>query len=175
MMYEAEDKYADIINLPHRISRNHPQMSMADREAQFSPFAALTGHDAAIAETARLTDERPMLDEAVKLEISDRLQEAATTPSIALNIVYFVPDARKTGGSYAEITGRIQKLLPHEKLLILDTGRNRERAPRLVQAAPSPGASYLPFPQTAPTPRGMRLLYLLQRHSRALVLRQGAD
>ena len=60
-----------------------------------------------------------MLDEAVKLEISDRLQEAVTTPSIALNIVYFVPDARKTGGRYEEATGRIKKLLP----LIMEDGR----------------------------------------------------
>ena len=122
MMYEAEDKYADIINLPHHISRNHPQMSMADRAAQFSPFAALTGHDAAIAEAARLTDERPILDESVKQEISGLLQLASTDSNLVLNIVYFVPDARKTGGRYEEATGRIMKLLPHEKLLIMDTG-----------------------------------------------------
>ena len=122
MNWQTEDKYADIINLPHHVSRNHPQMSMADRAAQFSPFAALTGHDAAIAEAARLTDERPILDESVKQEISDLLQLASTDSNLVLNIVYFVPDARKTGGSYAEITGRIKKLRPHEKLLILDTG-----------------------------------------------------
>lgn len=97
-------------------------MSMADRAAQFSPFAALTGHDAAIAEAARLTDERPILDESVKLEISDRLQAAAAAPSIALNIVYFVPDARKTGGSFAEVCGRIKKLVPHESLIIMEDG-----------------------------------------------------
>ena len=122
MMYDAEDKYADIINLPHHVSRKHPQMSMADRAAQFSPFAALTGHDAAIAEAARLTDERPILDESVKQKISALLQLASTDSSLVLNIVYFVPDTRKAGGSYAEITGHIKKLLPHEKLLILDTG-----------------------------------------------------
>ncbi|MEE1266409.1 MAG: hypothetical protein UHH87_08995 [Akkermansia sp.] len=122
MNRQAEDKYADIINLPHHVSRNHPQMSMGDRAAQFSPFAALTGHDAAIAEAARLTDERPILDESVKQEISNLLQLAATDSNLVLNIVYFVPDARKTGGSYAEITGRIKKLLPHEKQLIMDTG-----------------------------------------------------
>ena len=122
MNRQAKDKYADIINLPHHVSRTHPQMSMADRAAQFSPFAALTGHDAAIAEAARLTDERPILDESVKQEISVLIQLAATDSNQVLNIVYFVPDARKTGGSYAEITGRIKKLLPHEKLLIMDTG-----------------------------------------------------
>lgn len=122
MNTEAEYRYADIINLPHHVSKNHPQMSIADRAAQFSPFAALTGHDAAIAEAARLTDERPILDESVKQEISDRLQAAAAAPSIALNIVYFVPDARKTGGSFAEVCGRIKKLVPHESLIIMEDG-----------------------------------------------------
>lgn len=122
MNWQAEDKYADIINLPHHVSRKHPQMSMADRAAQFSPFAALTGHDAAIAEAARLTDERPILDESVKQEISDLLQLTSTDSNLVLNIVYFVPDARKTGGAYMKISGCIKKLLPHEKLLILDTG-----------------------------------------------------
>ena len=68
MNWQAEDKYADIIHLPHHVSRNHPQMSMADRAAQFSPCAALSGHDAAIAEAARLTDERPILDESADHE-----------------------------------------------------------------------------------------------------------
>lgn len=122
MNWKAEDKYADIINLPHHVSRKHSQMSMADRAAQFSPFAALTGHDAAIAEAARLTDERPILDESVKQEISDLIQLAATDFNLVLNIGYFVPDTRKAVGAYMEISGRIKKLLPHEKLLILDTG-----------------------------------------------------
>ena len=106
----------------HTVSRKHPQMSMANRAAQFSPFAALTGHDAVIAEAARLTDERPILDESVKQEISDLLQLASTDSNLVLNIVYFVPDTRKAGGAYMEITGRIKKLIPHEKLLIMDTG-----------------------------------------------------
>ena len=122
MNWQAEDKYADIINLPHHVSRKHPQMSMADRAAQFSPFAALTGHDAAITEAARLTDARPILDESVKQEISDLLQLATTDSNLVLNIVYFVPDTRKSGGSHMEISGRIKKLIPHEKLLIMDTG-----------------------------------------------------
>lgn len=95
---------------------------MVDQAVLFYPFAALTGHDGIIAEAARLTDERPILDESVKQEISDLLQLAATDSNQVLNIVYFVPGARKSGGSYTELTGRIKKLLPHEKLLILDTG-----------------------------------------------------
>ena len=84
MNRKAEERYADIIGLPHHVSTRHPQMSMADRAAQFSPFAALTGHDAAIAETARITDERPLLDESTKWAISDLLQQAAATPDIQL-------------------------------------------------------------------------------------------
>ena len=122
MNRQAKDKYADIINMPHHVSRTHPQMSMADRAAQFSPFAAFTGHDGIIAEAARLTDERPILDESVKQEISDLLQLASTDSNLVLNLVYFVPDTRKTGGTYMEITERIKKLIPHEKLLIMDTG-----------------------------------------------------
>ena len=94
----------------------------ADRAAQFSPFAAFSDHTAAIAEAARLTDERPILDKSVKQGISDLLQLAATDSNLVLNIIYFVPDARKTGGSNMESTGRIKKILPHEKLLIMDTG-----------------------------------------------------
>lgn len=122
MNCESEEKYADIINLPHHVSHRYPQMSMADRAAQFSPFAALTGHDAAIAEAARLTEERPVLDEEDKLEISNVIQEAASHPYIALNVVYFVPDARKSGGSYAEACGTIKKLEPIERLIILNDG-----------------------------------------------------
>ncbi len=139
MIWQAEDKYADIINLPHHVSHTHPQMSMADRAAQFSPFAALTGHDVAIAEAARLTDERPILDESVKQKISNLLQLASTDSNLVLNIVYFVPDARKSGGAYMEITGRIKKLLPHEKLLIMDTG-TRIPVEDIVKVYKTPGA-----------------------------------
>ena len=97
-------------------------MSMVDRAVLFYPFAAFTGHDGIIAEAARLTDERPILDESVKQEISNLFQLAATDSNLVLNIVYFVPDTRKASGAYMEITGRIKKLIPHEKLIIMDTG-----------------------------------------------------
>ena len=95
---------------------------MVDRAVLFYPFAAFTGHDGIIAEAARLTDERPILDESVKQEISNLFQLAATDSNLVLNIVYFVPDTRKASGAYMEITGRIKKLIPHEKLIIMDTG-----------------------------------------------------
>lgn len=120
---DSTDQYADIIHLPRPVSHTHPPMSMEDRAAQFSPFAALTGHDAAIAEAARLTEERPILDEYTKWHISDTLQLAAENPQLTLHIVYFVPDARKNGGSYAETCGSIKKLIPHLQLLILNNGQ----------------------------------------------------
>lgn len=122
MNSKAEEIYADIIDLPHHVSPRHPQMSMADRAAQFSPFAALTGHDAAIAETARITDERPLLDESTKWHISDLLQQAAANPQLQLNITYFIPDPRKSGGSYAETCGSIKRLEPIERLILLSDG-----------------------------------------------------
>ena len=67
------NSYEDIINLPHPVSKNHPQMPLRDRAAQFAPFAALTGHDAAIKETARLTDERLELSEEVIAQLNEKI------------------------------------------------------------------------------------------------------
>lgn len=74
MMQRKSKDYSDIINLPHPVSKKHPQMSLYDRAAQFSPFSALTGHEAAIAETGRLTDERTELDEDAKAYLDEKLQ-----------------------------------------------------------------------------------------------------
>lgn len=122
MNRESIEKYRDIINLPHHVSLRHPQMSMSERAAQFSPFAALSGHDAAIAEASRLTEDKPVQDESVKQEISDRLQAAGNSPGIVLNIVHFVPDSRKPGGCFAVVTGHVRKLIPHEDLVIMEDG-----------------------------------------------------
>lgn len=91
-----KDQYDDIINLPHHVSKTRPQMSMLDRAAQFSPFAALTGYDAAIKETGRLTDEKVNLSEEEK-EALDRkqqilLEKLADHP--ALTVIFFVPDEK---------------------------------------------------------------------------------
>jgi len=67
------NSYEDIINLPHPVSKNHPQMPLRDRAAQFAPFAALTGHDAAIKETARLTDERLELSEEAIAQLNEKI------------------------------------------------------------------------------------------------------
>lgn len=116
------DRYRDIIDMPHHVSKNHPPMGMAERAAQFSPFAALAGHDAAIREAARLTSARPDLDEGVKQEINAALQAAMSDRHMVLAITYFVPDSRKEGGSFAQATGRVRKVQAAEQVVVLDDG-----------------------------------------------------
>ena len=110
-------KYDDIINLPHYTSSKRPRMAMIDRAAQFSPFAALTGYDAAVKETARLTEDWVELDEYQKSALNDRLQilqeRLSNTPVIS--ITYFVPDERKSGGAYCTETGIIKKIDYYER------------------------------------------------------------
>ena len=105
-------KYDDIIGLPHPTSQNHPRMSLHDRAAQFSPFAALTGHHAAIAETGRLTDQRIELDESEIARVDTELQhlQELLPERPMVSITYFVPDERKTGGSYQTVTGEVKRI-----------------------------------------------------------------
>ena len=117
-------KYDDIINLPHHTSPQRPRMAMIDRAAQFSPFAALTGYDAAVKETARLTEDRVELDEYEKSALNDRLQivqeRLPDTPVIA--ITYFVPDERKSGGCIKEISGVVQNFSMQKKWIAMEDG-----------------------------------------------------
>ncbi len=128
MSYQDEHRYDDIINLPHHVSTKHPHMSALDRAAQFSPFAALTGHDAAIKETARLTDEHMELDEDRKEEIDRQLQEIREhlDESPEVTITYFVPDERKKGGSYVTVSGRVKKLDEYEGRVIFEDNTSIE-------------------------------------------------
>lgn len=117
-------KYDDIIDLPHHVSETHPPMSRADRAAQFSPFAALTGYDAAVRETARVTERRIELDEGVKAELNARLncilEHLSEHPQVSLT--YFVPDEKKSGGAYRTVTGTVRKLDSFAKTLTLTDG-----------------------------------------------------
>ena len=101
-MNEEINKYVDIINLPHHVSKRHPQMSMEARAAQFAPFAALTGYSDAIKETGRLTEERIEIDEELKAIIDCKLQiiqdKIQLKPKVT--ITYFLPDNKKNGGEY---------------------------------------------------------------------------
>lgn len=113
--------YNDIIYLPHHVSPTRPQMSMRDRAAQFSPFAALTGYDAAIRETARLTQERVELDEQ-ELAVLDRkfqllLEQLEQCPRVT--ITWFVPDELKQGGRYLTITDVVKKVDAAARFVLL--------------------------------------------------------
>lgn len=117
-------RYDDIINLPHPTSEKHPRMSLYDRAAQFSPFAALTGHDAAIKETARLTDERWEIAEDTKEQLNETLQQIAENidKDITVTFTYFVPDLRKSGGAYVTVTGSVKKIDEYEHKILLKDG-----------------------------------------------------
>lgn len=119
---DSSKEYADIINLPHPESRKHKRMSMHDRAAQFSPFAALTGHDDAIKETARLTDSFVDLDETMKAGLDEKLalilERMNEKPQVL--ITYFVQDEKKAGGSYEVAEGHIRKVDFYERVIVME-------------------------------------------------------
>lgn len=114
--------YEDIINLPYPQKRQ--RMSNADRGAQFSPFAALTGFEAAITETARLTDRKIELDEGGKALLDEKLrkieEEIYDRPEV--EITYFQPDLRKAGGAYLQKRGRVKKLDAYLRAVVFTDG-----------------------------------------------------
>lgn len=120
-MGNINHKYDDIINLPHHVSKKHPQMLLRDRAAQFSPFAALTGHKAAINETARLTDEKQILSEDVIAKLNEQLNliKENIGTNLIVTITYFVPDDRKSGGAYISNTGVVKKINEYNHTVIL--------------------------------------------------------
>lgn len=116
--------YDDIIHLPHPTSARHPRMPLIDRAAQFSPFAALSGHDDAILETARLTDGRIEQAEDQKQELDRKMQ--ALLPLLSehpeLVVTYYVPDFAKEGGAYVTFTGHLKKIDPTDHTLYFTDG-----------------------------------------------------
>ena len=128
MMHE-QNPYTDILTLPHHKAANRPHMSMHDRAAQFSPFAALTGFDGVIAETGRRTDQKIELSESQmtllnqKLNLIDDAVQDGYHPVVS--VVYFVPDAKKEGGSYQEYTGKVQQVDSAERKLVFLAANER--------------------------------------------------
>ena len=113
--------YDDIINLPHHVSKTHPHMSLSDRAAQFSPFAALTGYEEAIKEAGRIVDEKIELSEEEKEEINRQLNylNEHKKDNIQITITYFLKDMKKNGGSYRQITSNLKRLDEIEKTILL--------------------------------------------------------
>lgn len=115
--------YEDIIHLSHHVSPKRPQMSLHDRAVQFAPFAALTGHEEAVKETARLTDNRIELDENEIQLLDQKLQYLeAQSEAPVVEITYFLPDQRKSGGEYIEVQGRLKRIDPYSHSLRMEDG-----------------------------------------------------
>lgn len=121
---KVTEQYADIINLPHHVSVTRPQMSIADRAAQFSPFAALTGYHDTIREAGRLTEEKIEIDEENLsiLNLKFRLLVDRLDDEPEITFTYFKPDTRKAGGAYVKMTGAVKKVDDCERLIIMQSG-----------------------------------------------------
>lgn len=123
-MYNELKAYEDIIHLPHHVSSRRPQMAIADRAAQFSPFAAVVGHESAVKEAARYTDQRKELDETKKAIIDDQLRdiEAQLPNGFDVEILYFQLDELKAGGKYIVKFGKVKKLDKYTKEIHMEDG-----------------------------------------------------
>ena len=118
------NRYDEIINLPHHVSKTRPQMPMSDRAAQFAPFAALTGYDSAIKETGRLTDEKIEMDEEALNILNMKFQILVDSLDDEPEVTFtqFKPDERKAGGAYIEVTGTVKKVDDFERLIVMQNG-----------------------------------------------------
>ena len=116
--------YDDMLHLPPHKSKTRPPMSRQNRAAQFSPFAALTGHDEVIDETARLTDKYSNLSEESERVINEKLSilNGMIDSKPQVSIVYFKPDLHKDGGKYVLSTGTLKRIKEYEKVVVLEDG-----------------------------------------------------
>jgi hypothetical protein len=120
----ADHPYADIIDMPHHVSKDRPHLSMHQRAAQFSQLAALVGYEDVIEETRRQTDLKRELDETEKAELDRKLSVIASrlAEKPIVVIEYFVPDKTKAGGEYVFKSGTVVKILQVQKKLVLGDG-----------------------------------------------------
>ena len=123
-MKESIDKYQDIINLPHHVSKKHPQMSRYDRAAQFAPFAALSGYEDIIKEEGRLTDNIIEINEEAKFILDRKMQILMNSidKKPFISVTYFVPDERKSGGEYVSINECIKKIDVLKQIIVTENG-----------------------------------------------------
>ncbi len=125
MIYDMnENPYKDIILLPRHVSKKHKQMKRSDRAAQFSPFAALTGYEAALSETARLTGRKTELDEEQQHKLNACLNLLMERKYVRplVQITYFLPDKVKKGGEYITIQGNFRRIDESDMTLVLTNG-----------------------------------------------------
>ena len=120
---KTSGKYNSIMGLPHHVSAKHRHMSMTERAAQFSPFAALNGYEDAVSETARLTDGRPDLDEYERDAIDRKLREIMESDGdLPVTLTYFRPDAKKSGGAYLTLSGKVSYIDEVGRVVIMESG-----------------------------------------------------
>ena len=117
----SSNKYDDMIYLPNPTPTCKPRMSLHDRAAQFSPFAALTGYEDAVEETARLTDTRLELSEDMKTILNEKMQMIVDNldSEPIVTITYFVPDKKKEGGVYVDVTGIVKEINEYERCIVM--------------------------------------------------------
>ena len=123
-MDEVMKKYGDILDHPRYVSPTRRPMSMLDRAAQFSPFAALTGFEGQIGETARFTEEKPELSEEAQANIGQTLSEICFKGlPREVKLTVFIPDGRKNGGSIETDVVTVKKADPAAGTLTLVSGK----------------------------------------------------
>ncbi len=117
--------YDDIIDIKYPFDLNHKRMSNYDRCAQFMPFSALVGYKEAVVETARITDDRIILDEEAKEILDNKINLIKSKLSLkpSVNITYFIPDKSKSGGSYKNISGIVKKIDLYKKFIVINDNK----------------------------------------------------
>lgn len=117
--------YEDIVNLPPHISKKHSQPTMLERAARFAPFAAITGYEEMVLEEARVTEERIELDESTLAMLNEKLNiiHDSLDSEPVIQITYFEPDKKKSGGAYISVTGMVKRIDEYERLVIMSDGK----------------------------------------------------
>lgn len=117
------DNYSDIINLSRPVSKR-PRMSLEQRSAQFAPFAALTGYEGQVKETARLTNKKIEINEELKEILNQKIQliQKKIKEQPQIEITYFIPDSKKEGGKYETVTNSVKKIDTYKGEIILIDG-----------------------------------------------------
>ena len=120
-------KYDDMLNMPHHVSNTRPHMSMHDRAAQFSPFAALVGYDDAVKETSRLTNEKQELTADKITDLNQKItflnEHADERPEITIE--YFIPDEKKAGGKYVTLSGNFRRIDEYNHNMVFVSGKRQ--------------------------------------------------
>lgn len=124
MKQKPRNPYEDMLELPHPVSKTHPQMPRRDRAAQFAPFAALTGYEEAVREAARITEEKMILDEDSKEQLDWKLRclQEKVKEKPTITVTYFLEDEKKKGGKYVTVTGVLKKIDSYTHQFVLESG-----------------------------------------------------